>query len=164
MRARARRGWYLGDMETLQRFAVREVVRCVTEPELTISLLVSRDKMHHSVGWWRNAEYEYCWHVSLSTREADQAMAKVPDDEVRYWAHAFFPEDYDKIWTEPGGTDPRLTLEEKRRHATMWHLRVFLEPQLLDSRGEPFHPFIPKGEVYDLTRWIDGLTPDKVDR
>lgn len=29
---------------------------------------------------------------------------------------------------------------------------------------ETFQPFIPTGEVYDLTRWISGLTPEKVDR
>jgi hypothetical protein len=166
MRAKARRGWYVGDMASLQAFGTRSVLRAATEPELTTSLLFSRDKMHHSVGWWRNAEYEYCWHLSISTSETPDGATKVkvPQSELRYWTHAFYPEDFDKVWLEPGGTDPRLTQEEKLRHATMFHMRVFLEPQLLDSRGEPFHPFIPKGEVYDFTRWIDGVTPDKVDR
>lgn len=42
-----------------------------------------------------------------------------------------------------------------RPHAVI--LRLFLDP-------ETFQPFIPQGEVYDLTRWIPGLTPEKVDR
>jgi hypothetical protein len=130
--------------------------------------------MHHSVGWWRNAEYEFCWHLSMAAKAVppgcDQAtwaaapFEHVPRGEARYWAHAVFGEHVDKLWFEPGGTDPRLTREEVRAHATMWHLRLFLEPQLLDVRGEPHVPFIPRGEVYDLTRWIDGLTPEKVDR
>ena len=39
----------------------------------------------------------------------------------------------------------------------MWHLRLFLDPVTME-------PFIPAGEVYHLTRWLPGLTPEKVDR
>ncbi len=175
MRAFARRGWYLGDEASLARFGARRLVRGATEPELVLSLTLSRDRMHHSVGWWRNAEYEYCWHLSMAAKVREAAeggqetwaaapFEQVPRAEARYWAHAVFRDHVDKLWFEPGGTDPRLTREEARAHATMWHLRLFLEPKILDARGEPFVPFIPAGEVYDLTRWIDGLTPEKVDR
>lgn len=175
MRRVALSGWYCGDMDSLIAFGAREVIPAATEPELAVSLTLSRDRMHHSVGWWRNAEYEYCWHLSLATkvleaRDGDDdtwlaaPFETTPHDEVRYWAHAIFGEHVDKTWTEPGGTDPRLTPAEKRIHATMWHVRLFLHPEILSTSGEPFHPFIPQGEVYDLTRWIDGLTPDKVDR
>lgn len=169
MRRGSYHGWYTGDVASLDRYGQRAVVQGAVEPELQISLLFSRDKMHHSVGWWRNAEYEYCYHLSISAQsmETDWSSHKweqVPRAEARYWTHAFFPRDYDKVWMEPGGTDPRLTKEDARMFATFWHMRVFLEPQILSSIGEPFVPFIPKGEVYDLTRWIDGLTPAKVDR
>lgn len=174
MRAEAKRGWYTGTPITAASHVARRGVRSKVNPELAISLSLSRDKMHHSVGWWRNAEYEYCWHLSIACKAWEASLSpaawtaaafeEFPRDEVRYWAWAFYPQDTDKVWQEPGGTDPRLTPEEKHRHATMWHLRVFLHPEILDARGEPFHTFIPKGEVYDLTRWIDGLTPEKVDR
>lgn len=167
----ANRGWYIGDMPSLRAYAQRRDVTGRTEPELAVRLLLSKDKMHHSVGWWRNAEYEYCWHLSISAWDRgnrslvipgrplkDEADPEdVPEAEERYWTFAFFPEHYDKLWHEPGGTDPRLTPEEKMRHRHFVHLRLFLEP-------ETFEPFIPKGEVYTLTRWIPGLTPEKVDR
>jgi hypothetical protein len=167
MTAHAQLGWYNGTMETLQAFGARRVVVGRTEPSLKISLLLSKDRMHHSVGWWRNAEYEYCWHLSISAWDRSEVVMPgrghpgnpedIPDDEERYWSFAFFPEHYDKLWHEPGGTDPRLTPAEKMRHRHFAHLRLFLDP-------ETFEPFIPQGEVYDLTRWIPGLTPEKVDR
>jgi hypothetical protein len=164
----ANRGWYIGDMASLRMYGQTRDVTGRTEPELGIRLLLSKDKMHHSVGWWRNAEYEYCWHLSISAWGKEHLMVPgrspggrdpedVPEAEERYWTFAFFPEDYDKLWHEPGGTDPRLTPEEKMRHRHFVHLRLFLDP-------ETFEPFIPRGEVYDLTRWIPGLTPEKVDR
>lgn len=81
----------------------------------------------------------------------------MPRVDVDRWSRAIFGEHVDKLWNEPGGTDPRLTASEKRAHSSMWHLRLFLDP-------ETMQPFIPTGEVYDLTRWIPGLTPEKVDR
>ena len=113
--------------------------------------------MHHSVGWWRNAEYEYCWHLSISAWSDRAEPEDIPPAEERYWAHAFFPKHFNKLWHEPGGTDPRLTQPEKMRHRHISHLRLFLHPVTLE-------PFVPHGEVYELTRWIPGLTPDKVDR
>lgn len=171
MRAKTRRGWYIGDMPSLRAFGAARDVVAVTTPELMVRLLLSRDKMHHSVGWWKNAEYEYCVHLSISAADRLQVAAgdvthyeELPRDEIRYWATLVFGEHVDKLWNEPGGTDPRLSTEEKRRNHLIWHLRLFLEPQILNSSGDPFVPFIPKGEVYELTRWIPGLTPDKVDR
>lgn len=174
IRARARRGWFLGTQETAAMWIIRHTVRGVTEPDLAVSIAFSRDRGHHSSGWWRNAEYEYCWHLSLAAKAYDKTLTQrqwraaafehFPHDELRYWSQAFFGDDLKMAWLEPGGTDPNLTPEARRIHATMWHVRVFMEPRLLDARGEPFRACMPKGEVYDLTRWIDGLTPEKVDR
>lgn len=169
MRAKARRGWYVGDRRTLALYGADRFTVARTTPELTVRLLLSRDRMHHSVGWWRNAEYEYCWHLSLSARDRLALTAwharggpepdyeDIPRDEVRYWARLIFGEHVDKLWHEPGGTDPRLTPEERHRHSRLLHLRLFLDPETTE-------PFIPRGEVYALTRWIPGLTPEKVDR
>lgn len=171
LRGKARSGWYTGDVPTLEQFGGKRHVVAVTTPELVVTLLLSRDKMHHSVGWWRNAEYEFCWHLSLSAVDRLEFAAgqpthyeELPRGEVRYWARLVFGENVDKLWNEPGGTDPRLTRSESRRNALIWHLRLFLDPEILDARGEPHVAFIPSGEVYHLTRWIEGLTPPKVDR
>lgn len=174
MRAWARRGWYIGDEASLQKYGAREVLPSIAEPEVLISLLLSRDRMHHSVGWWRNAEYEYCWHLSLSAIERGEyyrverlarltgrrqkpSFEEMPRADLDLWSRLIFGEHIDKLWNEPGGTDPRLTADERHRRAVLWHLRLFLNPVTME-------PFIPKGEVYDLTRWIPGLTPEKVDR
>jgi hypothetical protein len=178
MRREADRGWYTGDMESLQRYGARRVVDSRAEPELVVSLLLTKDKMHHSVGWWRNAEYEFCIHASFAALTRDEAdrharrqrllggtgfqvqppqYEEIPELDLRTWAVAIFGEHVNKVWFEPGGTDPRLTKEEAHGRSVMKHLRLFLDP-------ETFEPFIPKGEVYHLTRWIPGLTPEKVDR
>jgi len=163
LRAKARTGWYVGDEPSLARHSTMHDVVAATTPELLVRLRLSRDRMHHSVGWWRNAEYEYCWHLSMSAVDrlawaAERMQTEtLPREEVRHWAALIFGEHVDKLWNEPGGTDPRLTAGERRRNAPIWHLRLFLDPET----GEPF---IPKGEVYELTRWIPGLTPEKVDR
>jgi hypothetical protein len=168
----AMRGWYTGTNETLAAFGSwRDLPSRVAPEEVYVRLLLTRDRMHHSVGWWRNAEYEYCWHLSISARDAVDARLAIaglkkraevgyvslPEREEVYWGRLFFADHAGKVWHEPGGTDPRLTREEKLRHRHIVHLRLFLDP-------ETFEPFIPTGEVYDLTRWIAGLTPEKVDR
>ena len=165
-------GWYIGTIDTLERYGASRVVPSRVNPdELYVRLQLTRDRMHHSVGWWRNAEYEYCWHLSISAREkaveeAGQSglvlpgrdlLSEIPDGEETYWGRLFFAEHANKVWHEPGGTDPRLTPAEARLNRRIVHLRLFPDP-------ETFQPFIPTGEVYDLTRWIPGLTPEKVDR
>lgn len=165
-------GWYTGDLPSLYNYGATEDLPSRTAPhEVWVRLLLTRDRMHHSVGWWRNAEYEYCWHLSISSRPAADARlalaglkrpeevgyVSLPQHEETYWGRLFFAEHANKVWHEPGGTDPRLTREEKLRHRHIVHLRLFLDPETLE-------PFIPAGEVYDLTRWIPGLTPEKVDR
>lgn len=170
--ARALTGWYVGDMASLSRYGATADLPSRTEPEeVWVRLLFSRDRMHHSVGWWRNAEYEYCWHLSLSARPAvDARLARaglkrgsevgyvdLPRREEAYWGRLFYREHADKVWHEPGGTDPRYSPAEAKLNSSLAHLRVFLDP-------ETYEPFIPTGEVYHLTRWLPGLTPEKVDR
>lgn len=172
LRRKALSGWYLGDEVTLGMYSGRHVGVARTTPELVVSLLLSRDRMHHSVGWWRNAEYEYCWHMSIccwDTKRYNREYAKppeqrkepaheeIPDAELRYWAFIIFGELVKYLWHEPGGTDPRLSREEALDRKNMVHLRMFMNPLTM-------RPFIPTGEVYHLTKWIPGLTPEKVDR
>lgn len=172
MGRKAMSGWFVGTMATLEAFGATADLPSRTNPaEVWVRLLLTRDRSHHSSGWWRNAEYEFCWHLSISARpSADCRLAalglKKPDEvgyvdlpklEETYWGRLVFGVHADKVWHEPGGTDPSLTAAEARRNRSISHLRLFLDP-------DTFEPFIPSGEVYDLTRWIDGLTPEKVDR
>jgi hypothetical protein len=158
-----KRPWYTGSIETLIAGGVRRMVPSSSEPELKISLLLSKDRMHHSVGWWRNADYECCLHLSmaafpLGVDPLPGANVELPSEDVRRWGHAIFGEWVRWVWHEPGGTDPRLTPEEKRTRRHMVHLRLFIHHE------PPHQPIYPEGEVYHLTRWVPGLTPEKVDR
>jgi hypothetical protein len=83
MRREADRGWYIGDLETLQRYGSRRVVDSIAEPELVVSILLTKDKMHHSVGWWRNAEYEFCVHASMAALTREDAEKHRPDAALR---------------------------------------------------------------------------------
>lgn len=145
------RGWYTGDIPSLNAYGAHQDLPSRVNPEeVYIRLLLSRDRMHHSVGWWRNAEFEYCWHLSISARPAvDARLAfiglkpaeevgyeSIPKLEEMYWGRLFFAEHADKVWHEPGGTDPQLSREEKLRHRHIIHLRLFLDP-------ETFEPHIP---------------------
>jgi hypothetical protein len=159
---KATTGWYTGDQASLLRYGYSALIPSRIAPDdVWTSLIFSRDRMHHSVGWWRNAEYEYCLHLSLAYFDAtdirlvrarlkrmpEAKTEKIDLREENYWGRLFFGEHATLAWHEPGGTDPRYTPEEARRHAQKAHLRVFLDP-------ETFEPFLPSGEVYDLTRWL----------
>lgn len=170
MAVKAMTGWFEGTMESLAAFAATEDLPSRSNPdEIWVRLLLSRDRGHHSSGWWRNAEYEYCWHLSISSRPAVEARMAIiglredvgyvdlPRVEEVYWGRLFFGGHASMVWHEPGGTDPRLPAQDRHRNKAISHLRLFLDP-------ETFEPFIPKGEVYDLTRWVPDLTPEKVDR
>jgi hypothetical protein len=161
MRAKARKGWYIGDRPSLERYAARRFARSATTNELVVQLLLSRDRMHHSVGWWRNADYECCWHLSLSAIPVegswDDDKADLPKTEVDHWAQLVFGEWTRWLWHEPGGTDPHLSPEERWRNRAIQHLRLFIDYATLE-------PIWPQGEVYHLTRFVEGLTPEKVDR
>lgn len=161
MREQALRGWYTGDEATLMRFGAWRDIIARTNPELRIRLCLTRDKMHHSVGWWRNAEYELCWHLSISAwdRQRRPEPEDIPPEEERYWSFAAFPQNTDKLWHEPGGTDPRLTPTEKMRHrhfAPFFALAVQMDPYT----PEPFR--CPScGEGYPLRGTCWGFGADK---
>lgn len=169
MKQKALSGWYIGSMETLRLYGAYADTHAVTNPhELAVRLLFTRDRMHHSVGWWRNADYECCWHLSISCWERVKlevfapgdtpTYVDIPEAEETYWGRLFFGDHARWVWHEPGGTDPRLSAEEARTNKHLAHLRLFID-------HEPPHvPIFPVGEVYQLTRWVPGLTPEKVDR
>lgn len=135
----------------IRRWLVSSVTR---EPGLTISLIASHDQGTHASGWWRNSDYDRCWHLSLVAM-ADGAYADLPRPDLDAWGRAIFGQHLAKAWIEP----PASKLDAYRHapaSAYTTHIRVFL-----DRNGRPIQP---EGEVYTLKPWAEGDSPEKVFR
>ena len=109
--------------------------RCTGVHIITGSKMIfSRDAGHHSGGWWKNPDYERCWHLSLSFFDPVTELPR--DKDVRLteqWIEAFFHDDKRCLWSES-------PFSLKGKALTVWHYRVFCNPA--------WEPIIPKGEVY----------------
>jgi len=143
-------------LESLVPFAKRRAGRFVCDGQLTMSnmkklercshqyseplrdlaaiVILKRETGYHSGGWWKNPDYERCWHLSMSQRDPD-TWESVPPDMAFFQrlAEAFFGDDVRKTWLE-GPYSP----EGKR--AGVWHYRLFCD--------EGWNPIKPRGEVY----------------
>lgn len=91
------------------------------------TMILTRDTGHHTGGWWKNPDYERCWHMSCSfldgfTRRRGDALARlIFGDEVRLtWIEG--------PWSKEG------------REIGVWHYRLFCDPAWV--------PIMPRGEVY----------------
>jgi hypothetical protein len=137
----------------------------ITEPGRLTRVMVSRDYGYHQSGWFANADYETCLHLSMSHPVPEQKLwypgrssqpgvegmnIEAPsDDEVRAWGRVFYRQHAPLAWFEPAvgpGDDYRIQ--------NIAHLRLYL-----DGNGQPF---IPKGEVYHLRPFADGSSPAKI--
>lgn len=103
-------------------------------PDASARIIYTRDIGHHSGGWWKNPDYERCFHLSISfcVNPTDEPL---PFDRRRaeVIARAFWPRDVAKAWVEKPYT-------EEGRHAGVWHYRLFCDPA--------WQPIQPRGEVY----------------
>lgn len=71
----------------------------ITEPGRPTFLCVTYDVGYHNSGWWANADYNQCWHISVShigdglevvAGEIRRRVEAPEDREVTAWAEAFF--------------------------------------------------------------------------
>ena len=97
-------------------------------------LLFTRDTGHHTAGWWKNPDYERCWHLSLSFFDVE-SRERAPKDAglTREWLSLFFGDDVRKLWCEP-------PYSREGKASDVWHYRLFCDEHWL--------PIIPRGEVY----------------
>lgn len=91
------------------------------------SIIFTRDIGHHSGGWWKNPDYERCWHLSISFQggKNKKGLEKILD--------GLFGLDKRKIWIEP-------PYSKEGKEKEVWHYRLFCD--------ENWQPIIPRGEVY----------------
>lgn len=110
-------------------------------------VLFSRDSGAHTSGWWKNPDYDRCFHLSLSFYDREVILrwlelgeqyattGSLPKDrrETDAWVELFFGDHARLIWCEPPAFDAGKLLD-------VWHYRLFCDPN--------WQPILPRGEVY----------------
>lgn len=114
----------------------RYLDRCTAwVPGWGIVLVLTRDTNHHISGWWKNPDYERCWHLSISQRDPITAnIAPRSTGEHDRWVCEFFREDARSLWSEA----PYSPVGKK---FDVWHYRLFVQPDWETV-------IVPRGEVY----------------
>lgn len=132
MRRYALRGFYRGTSNPEEQ---TYFCRCQGGYEADGSVLIfTRDVGMHSSGWWKNPDYERCWHLSISFRDPITGIFVGQDHrKAKEWCEAFFGTDCDKLWIEP-------PYSAQGKASDVWHYRLFVDPA--------WQPIIPRGEVY----------------
>lgn len=104
------------------------------------SILFTRDTGHHTSGWWKNPDYERCYHLSLSFVGFEGGRGYSLPFDLRMadkWAKAFFGDEVKNLWIEPPYSDVG-------KSQGVHHYRLFCD--------EAWQPMKPRGEVYS-TDW-----------
>lgn len=99
-------------------------------------MIFTRDTGHHRCGWWKNPDYESCWHLSLSYRDPETLSPLEFKDQTltREWLSHFFGDWQRYLWVESPKSNEGRILQ-------VWHYRVFCD-------SVSWQPVIPRGEVY----------------
>lgn len=92
------------------------------------TVVFTRDIGYHSSGWWKNPDYERCWHLSISFRGGSEkkALEQILDN--------LFGENKKLIWIEPPYSSDGKKMD-------VWHYRLFCDVN--------WQPIKPRGEVYN---------------
>ena len=107
--------------------------------DLGMIALFTRDTGHHTSGWWKNPDYERCFHLSLSFRDPETGEPAPRNKPLTgLMLDGVYSHDKRLIWCEPPYSD-----DGKARDT--WHYRLFCD--------DHWRPIMPRGEVYghDLT-------------
>ncbi|MHC4298779.1 MAG: hypothetical protein ACYS7Y_15990 [Planctomycetota bacterium] len=116
---------------------------CHRDKKTGASIIFTLDFGYHACGWWKNPDYDRCYHLSLASmglalgKQLPQSvLSDIPDltqKSREAWCKAFFAENCRLLWIEPPHTP------EGKCHET-YHYRLFI-----DESGVPL---LPRGEVY----------------
>jgi hypothetical protein len=132
---RAQRGVYNGEDNARNRRLIGWCVHLlIVSPIESARIIYTRDVGHHESGWWKNPDYERCFHLSISfcinpTDEPLPFNKKVAERIAR----AFWGDDARKAWIESPYTPEGKIL-------SVHHYRLFCDPA--------WSPIIPRKEVY----------------
>lgn len=92
------------------------------------TVLFMREEGYHSGGWWKNPDYERCYHLSVSFRSGKEKKALNEILENLFTGYK------NLLWVEP-------PYSEQGKSMDVWHYRLFCD--------ENWQPIKPRGEVYD---------------
>lgn len=98
-----------------------------------VSIILTRDVYHHESGWWKNPDYERCWHLSLGFYDRNKQAKDKDIKKTELFLTYIFAKHKRKIWTEPPYSD-------QGKKKGIWHYRLFCDPNWI--------PIIPRKEVY----------------
>lgn len=90
-------------------------------------LILTRDVGYHTSGWWKNPDYERCYHLSISFPGGGKRKT------VEHILKRLFGDDRRWLWCEP-------PYSAEGKSAGVWHYRLFCDPA--------WQPLKPRGEVY----------------
>lgn len=131
---------------TLDGRGICILAMCSRKDSMTgASLLFTQDFGHHTSGWWKNPDYERCFHLSIASlamlMKNDPKTAKFADSVPELtqalreqWVRSFFQENVRLLWIEPPYT-------KQGKSTDTWHYRLFID-------NETLVPLLPRGEVY----------------
>lgn len=99
-----------------------------------ITTIFTRDVGYHSSGWWKNPDYERCYHLSISFFDP-ATIAPMPQDKAlaNRLVKAFYTRYAKWVWCEP-------PYSESGKRQDVWHYRLFCDAG--------WQPIRPRGEVY----------------
>ena len=99
-----------------------------------ITTIFTRDVGYHTSGWWKNPDYERCYHLSVSFFDTATMLARPFDQSVaKRIAKAFYTRFAKWVWVE----SPYSTTGKS---IGVWHYRLFCDQQ--------WQPILSRGEVY----------------
>lgn len=138
---RAQRGTYNGDVSTVanEQYVVGLCTHRFADWRAgkAASIIFTRDVGHHSQGWWKNPDYERCFHLSIAMRDPTTGMPIGYDRSFyQVLVEAFFDRDARLCWGEP-------PYSPEGQRFSVWHYRLFCDLA--------WQPIMPRGEVYDRT-------------
>lgn len=130
-------GTYMGLIRTKEDKGYMDSCRQI-HWESGTNVIFTRDVGHHLNGWWKNPDFEQCFHLSLSFFDP-KTEQPAPFDKKRGWevAKLFFGDDCRWVWVEPPFTKEGKRLE-------VYHYRLFTDPG--------WQAIKPQGEVYNTMK------------
>lgn len=103
---------------------------------LGVRIIFTRDAGHHTGGWFKNPQYERCYHMSVSFRDPTGTILLPQHKKLAgELARAAFGENTRWLWIERPFT-------KEGRQNDVWHYRLFC--------NEGWQPILPDKEVYTL--------------
>lgn len=110
----------------------------VTDRHTGTSLCFTRDNGYHTSGWWKNPDYERCWHLSLGFWDVESSEPTGKNKKLsNLWVEAAFGGNKTLLWAEP-------PYSQEGKKNDIWHYRLFVHDDWETA-------ILPRGEVYTRT-------------